>query len=300
MPDGQLKKHYMPLQFTKVSEKNPCPQCGRSDWCELGDRAVHCMRVESSHPAKDGGYYHFYDKLSGFKPELRKSSARPKPVLRDAAALIESLRYLTTEKQYQDLGYELNLPVRALKWTGAVWYANYNAWAWPMFDDNWEIIGIRLRNSDGFKWAVPGSRNGVFIPSHMTYDDAFEDMPSSNPRIIFICEGPTDTSALFQLGLNAIGRPTCGTGFEIIKSILDKWGVFKAVIVADNDELKFAGDRKFRPGIDSAHKLKKFLGIKSVVWTPPSPLKDVRDFVREGGTRQMIEQSIKGKVWTKE
>jgi hypothetical protein len=286
------QKPNMPLEFTRVSKEQPCPVCLRTDFCEIGSRAVLCQRVASPHPNKNpaGGWFHHFGDKNAYRPPSNALPRRSKPVLKEASALLDSLRYLTSEKQYREIGCELNVSVESLKLTGAVWYANYNAWAWPMYDENLEVIGIRLRNSDGFKWAVSGSRNGVFLPSNV---------PENEPYV-FVPEGPSDVCALTDLGFFPIGRPTCGTGFEIIKSLLERWNIYKVVIVADNDELKFAGDRKFRPGIDSAQKLKKFLRIKSCIWIPPSPLKDVRDFVREGGTRQMIEQSIKGKVWTKE
>lgn len=285
----------MPLEFIRVSKEQPCPICGRPDYCELGAKAVLCQRVSSNRPNthQAGGWYHFYEDGNAYRPDLNKSLARPKPILKNADNLIESLRYLTTEKQYQQLGYELNIQVDALKATGCAWFANYNAWCWPMYDGSLNVIGLRLRNSQGFKWAVPGSNNGVFLNLDAMYDEHLDS------KCVFITEGPSDTASLLALGFTTIGRPTCATGFEIIKELLGKIGTYKVVIVADNDDLKQAGNRQFRPGIESAQKLKQFLGIKSCVWLPPSPCKDVRDFVREGGTRELILQNLKTKVWDK-
>lgn len=56
----------MPLQSTRrVSRHEPCPICGRPDWClvALNSRYAVCMRVPSDHPAKgnNGGYIHYLD-----------------------------------------------------------------------------------------------------------------------------------------------------------------------------------------------------------------------------------------------
>ena len=146
------------------------------------------------------------------------------------------------------------------------------------------IVGIRLRKADGFKWAVTGSRQGIFIPN------------SDPQKIAYLPEGPTDTAAMLTMGLFAIGRPSCNSGNEYIKEALKRLHISRVVVVADNDEIK-AGNR--RPGLEGAIKLKRFLGLPSVIWMPPSPIKDVREFLGKGGTKQMIESEIKNKVWSR-
>ena len=64
-----------------------------------------------------------------------------------------------------------------------------------------------------------------------------------------------------------------------------------AVIVADNDDKP----NGLRPGFDGAVKLAKEIGIKCVIWTPPT--KDLRDFLIAGGTAQMINDQLKNFVW---
>ena len=89
----------------------------------------------------------------------------------------------------------------------------------------------------------------------------------------------------------------------MLKVALKRLGVSRIVVVADNDTLKTAPDgRTFRPGQDGAKKLKKELGLLSVIFTPPNPLKDVRDLLKSLGVesaRNYILSNVYQKVWTK-
>jgi hypothetical protein len=57
------------------------------------------------------------------------------------------------------------------------------------------------------------------------------------------------------------------------------------VIVSDND----------KPGLDGARKVGGELKLPYAIYVPPA--KDLREFVRLGGTRAMIENTLKGTVW---
>lgn len=52
-----------PLQ--RVSPRYRCPVCGRGDWCGYNREVTVCMRVESSHPAQNGGWVHRSDGSNG-------------------------------------------------------------------------------------------------------------------------------------------------------------------------------------------------------------------------------------------
>src|SRR6185295_4140079 len=91
----------------------------------------------------------------------------------------------------------LGVKSEALEALGCAWAEPYRAWAFPMRNGDRNVIGIRLRNDAGHKWAVKGSKQGLFSPSY----------PASQTG--FICEGPTDTAAALSIGLWAIGRPSC-------------------------------------------------------------------------------------------
>lgn len=267
-----------------ASPESLCPICGKPDWCTFGDRAVLCRRVESNQPAAKGGWYHFYSETE-YRPPTNLPK-RPTPTRIFPAAMMESWLSKTSQRGKVVFAAILGVTTDSLTRLGVAWASEYRAWAFPMMDESETTIGIRLRNAEGFKWAVSGSRQGIFIP---------KQDPS---EIVFLPEGPTDTAACVSLGLFAIGRPTCNSGTEFIQAYLKNHGIRKAVIVADQDDLKKVGNKFQRPGIEGAVRLKKELGIKSIIWRPPLPIKDMREYVKRGATRELIESSVRQKVWT--
>ena len=276
----------MPLQFIRVSSKQRCPQCNSSDWCELGDRAALCMRVPSNHPAKNGGYYHFYGD-SGFKPDFKPSRQPQNSPKINAGRLLSDWKAKYEQLAIPHYAGKLSVSYESLVRLGTVWNNSHKALAFPMYDGKYNPIGIRLRNMDGFKWSVKGSRNGLFVP------------PIVEPvRICYICEGPTSCAALLSLGFYAIGRPNNNSCNDMVKEFLTINHIYRAVIVVDNDSLKKFGRHEVRPGIQGAMKLKKELGIMSVWWIPDT-VKDVREFVALGGTAAMIESDLNNKLWSK-
>lgn len=268
--------------FAHATKQNPCTVCGKTDWCTFGDKAQLCQRIESSRPHAKGGWWHFYDeKKSNLQVTIPKS--RPAPAPLDAEAKMETCQGIEIDYWANELGVSRD----SLEALGAGYNTQHKALAFPMSDGDGKYIGIRLRNQAGDKWAVLGSRQGVFVPN------------CEPKQVAYLPEGPTDTAALLTMGLFAIGRPSCTGGNEIIAQTLKRLKIHRVVIVADNDELKQLGQRQGRPGIEGAIKLKKELGLSSVIWFPPAPIKDARAFLKAGGTRQVIESEIKNKVWSK-
>lgn len=263
-----------------VTKKNPCPVCGKTDWCTIGDTAVLCQRVQSDRPAKKGGWYHSLDS------EVQKTLTLPKPkpappYLTGIRKMIQRWADETSIGAFEDHAAELGVSPEALASLNMVYAAEHRAWAFPMCDGYGEMIGVRLRSTDGRKWAVRGSRGGIFVPT--TFDFS---------NLTYLVEGPTSTAAALTIGLFAIGRPQNNAGGDLILTALRRMKIAKVVIVADNDDKP----NGMRPGYDGAMKLAKELhGIKSVIWTPPT--KDMRDFLKAGGTRQVIESEIKNLIW---
>lgn len=272
--------------WAHATKNDPCPICGKTDWCTFGGKAMLCQRVQSTHPATKGGWYHFYDEGGGYRPPVVSRKAPPRP-LENAAVIMQVNRSITTMAQFNSLGESLGVEPSSIIALGAAWSPAHKAWAFPMYDGAGNIVGIRLRSISGFKWAIPGSRQGVFVP-----------MPAvKHNRVVFLPEGPTDTAAALSLGFYAVGRPTCNFDSSIMRDTLKRLGIFNVVIVEDNDEpVKATGKR---PGREGAEKLKRELGLMSVFWKPPAPLKDLRAFVKAGGTAQMIQTEIDKKVWSK-
>jgi DNA primase len=166
------------------------------------------------------------------------------------------------------------------------WNPEKKAHTFPMKDGYANIIGIRLRTLTGKKFSVPGSKNGIFFPVNVRGD---------GKEKLFICEGPTDCAALLDMGLPAIGRASCGTGYKYIKEVIEHFNR-QVVIFADKDPAKYAPDgRKFFPGYDGALKLARSIKpfVRSVCMIKPPKVKDVRKWYQAGATREAVMHLVK-------
>jgi hypothetical protein len=165
------------------------------------------------------------------------------------------------------------------------------AWAFPMRDAADNVTGLRMRGFDGGKFSWTDSVPGLFLPRRWL---------GTGP--VLIVEGPTDTAACWDWGFDAIGRPSCNSGDELIGGVIDR---FRAaghrrdyVILSNLDEPKWRPDgTEFRPGQDGAEAL-----AGRIAWRcpslrlvcPPGP-KDARQWLAEGGTRADVEAVIGSK-----
>jgi phage/plasmid primase-like uncharacterized protein len=172
------------------------------------------------------------------------------------------------------LGDSLGLSVESLCALDIGWSAFCRAWSFPMRDAAGSVIGIRLRRPNGTKFAVRGSKEGLFLPA-----------ASSTDERLLICEGPTDAAALLVLGYSAVvGRPSCTGGVKLLAELVRRRRPGEVIIVADGDE----------PGRRGANNLASVLVAYCAVVrvVVPSRWKDVREFLRAGGTQQRLEQAI--------
>lgn len=258
----------MNAKWIRVTRQNKCPVCEHPDWCTIGEKWICCMRVQSDHPSKNGGWFHPLGE--GFHP--------PKPTLTEetphinATKLMQEFRLNTSRASVEALSGHLEVSFDSLNSLGVAWAEPYRAWAFPMRDDYGNTIGIRLRNDQGKKWAVRGSRAGLF----------FADGPICGE--VYILEGPTDTAAALTIGLQAIGRPSCQGQEALICARLRS--ARRVVIVADNDD----------PGVIGAQRLQGMLKVPSIIWCPPG--KDMRDFIRNGGRRELLDALLRSMRWT--
>jgi hypothetical protein len=259
----------MELSFRRVSKASPCPQCGKPDWCTVGDYGVVCMRVQSAKAVKNGGWFHAFD--AALARPVAPPPRRQPPAI-NATALHRGWLAATTAEVLAAFAATLGLSAAAVAAVGAAWAPPHAAWAFPMSDGYGNVVGIRLRNERG-KFAVRGSRQGVFVAG----------VPAQ--KTLFVCEGPTDTAAAVELGLFAVGRPNCCCGGAEIRTYARRHRCGKAVVVSDND----------KPGLDGARKVGGELRLPYSVYVPPA--KDLREFVRLGGTRAMIENTLNQTVW---
>jgi len=233
------------------------------------------MRVRSERPVKNGGWFHPFDAARG-RPVPPPPRQRPPGI--NATAMHRAWLAHTTPEALAVFAASLGVCARSLAAVGAAWAAPYAAWAFPMCDGYGNVVGIRLRNERG-KFAVRGSRQGIFT----TTDHG--PQTTEPQKTLFVCEGPTDTAAALDLGLFAVGRPNCCCGGLEVRTYARRHQCATAVVVSDND----------KPGLDGARRVGRELLLPYAIYVPPA--KDLREFVRLGGTRAMIETTLKGTVW---
>lgn len=236
---------------------------------------VLCMRTVSDRPhtLKSGeeGYFHKLDSTVTAK-RCDCSPRRPDPVINVGKMMGEWISQ-TGPGMMEDLAERLSVGASSLKVLGCAWAAEHGAWAFPMKDGYGNLTGIRLRTNDGHKFAVRGSHQGVFLPNCDTTDT------------VLVCEGPTDTAAAITLGFYAIGRPSCAGGVADVVAALRRLKVRRAVIVSDSDEV----------GSRGAGMLQKHLPMPSALIVLPA--KDIREFLRLGGTRDLLQTMINNLIW---
>jgi DNA primase len=140
----------------------------------------------------------------------------------------------------------------------------------------WQRLGHWLRRPNGFKFSVAGSKEGLFIPV----------TTGGESSRVFVCEGPTDTAALLDMGsTNVVGRPSCTGGIKLLVDLVRRRQPAEVVIVADADE----------PGRHGADNLASVMVayVPTVrVIAPPVGIKDARAWFQRGGTHQEVQHAI--------
>ncbi len=188
------------------------------------------------------------------------------------------------------LAQDLGVSLQSLQTMGLGWYRPSGCYSFPMVDETWTIIGLRLRKPDGFKFAVTGSCNALFVPASF-----------SGEGIVYIVEGPTDCAAMLDMGLDAIGRPSSSSCVDMTRMFLAHRGVARVVIIADHDDPK-THPRKgvWFPGRQGAETLADALceTCDSVRVIEPLKAKDVRSW-QFGAKKQALRDTISNtKRWS--
>jgi 5S rRNA maturation endonuclease (ribonuclease M5) len=242
----------------------------------VAEDAAICMRVQSSkqHVFKNNavGWYHWLkDPLPEFTPKPKQDV--PTISVRD---LITDWMGDLHGPTLEHLAISLGVTYSSLRLLGAIWARKHNAWAFPMRGGDGEYKGIRLRADDGRKWAVTGSKEGVFY--------AF-GIPNVTDTL-YVVEGPTDTAAGMSIGLDVCGRPSCYGGIDEIRVIVRNQKYKRVVVVSDSDDV---GRRGAKTLIDA-------LWVPRCILTLPT--KDLREFVKEGGNTSTLSYLLHGIPWT--
>ncbi len=269
----------------RVSKRNPCPICEKTDWCLLGKSLVMCMRIQSvrSKTLADGsiGYLHRTDGSLVLRPE----PVRPVPErVRDWQVLLDGWKRQLGRDVPDIHCLGLGLPSSAMGLLGCQRAPFPETVAFPMRDGSNAIVGVRLRNIRGQKWAVTGSHQGLFIPQ-------------CDPQpVVYLVEGPTNAAAGLAMGVFTVGRPNNVGGVFQINELVARLKIRKAVIIGDTDVDKERKDgTKFNPGADGACALSE--NIKIPHCTLLLPVKDMRDFKSNGGNAKMLGLLVDQCVW---
>ena len=266
--------------WQRVSRTRPCPVCGKTDWCCFtGDpnnpAAVICPRVESPKRAGDAGWLHVLRDDGRYRERWRRTILVPMPsTSMDSAQMAGTCSNAVQPEALQQLADKLGLTVTSLARLGTGWSVEHRAWAFPMRDASGLVKGIRLRLPDGRKLSVRGGHEGLFIPA---------DLPSGES--LLICEGPTDTAALLDLGFPAVGRPSCLGGVRLLVDLVHRHKPPEVVIVADGDS----------PGRRGAEALAAVLVAhvpRVRVIEPPAGIKDARGWKQHGATSADVQAVI--------
>lgn len=265
------------MRWHRVNRNLPCPVCHREDWCLVSPdrRAVICPRTESARYIEGSGYFHLLrpdrawlrENLHQLQHRRATGQDEPLPEHNDVMArLMEQFTLCTKEGLLLRHAHELGVTLASLKALRAGIKREGNATAFPM--TRWEnrIVGIRFRDLHGRKWAAKGSRNGLFLPS--TFDPT---------RTITIVEGPTDTAAALDMGLNPIGLP----------SVIAPWRLIAEITLGRNVLFVLDCDGRDSPASDHAARLAMRIALYArELRCICCPAKDMREWmISHGATK---------------
>ena len=261
--------------WIRVSPNRLCLECRKADWCcyvgpDEAPELVLCMRRESDRPAKNGGWIHDLRKGITKRPK-RRSLTLKRPRL-DFSEMLP--RFRVEPRLIDELAAQLGVSSKNLCRLDVGWSPTRQAWTFPMRNGSGDVVGIRLRQLDGKKKSVTGSREGIFIPNDLEKN-----------RQLLVAEGPTDATALLDLGYSAIGRPSCSGGAAFVCQFVRNHRCRQVVIAADMDI----------PGQNGAEKLASVLlpYVKSLcIIAPPPGFKDFRDWRKKTATSKDLQKLI--------
>jgi len=263
--------------WQRVSKAQPCPVCDKPDWCLLAGpedspTAAICARIESDQRAGEAGWLHQLRDDDAWEPRRRRyvRTDTLKSTRIDFERFARDGQSAARLDRLTEFARSLELSMASLRRLRVGWSECHRAWTFPMTDAEGNVVGIRLRLSNGRKLSVKGGREGLFLP-----DDVEDD------ERLLITEGPTDCTALLDLGFTAVGRPSCRGGSRLLVELIRRWQPSEIVIVADDDQ----------PGLLGANDLASVVTAyaRSVrVVTPPLGVKDAREWKQRGATHDDV------------
>jgi hypothetical protein len=231
------------------------------------------MRIESHCPVqtKNGAYGWLHRLKPTFRQRIRQI-LKKKPKKYYPPAYWHKIAVSGVDNlgaRIRKISRSLGLSENSLKRLMVGWHEG--AYCFPMYNGHGSMCGMRLRSPSGKKWCIKGSTNGLFWPLEV---DQFSD------TMIFVCEGPTDTAAMLDLGFNAIGRPDALSGLNYVVEWLSV-SRREIVHVCDRDEVSVRGavalGKAVKPFCPAFHLL-----------MPPAKYKDIRAWKIGGATKEDI------------
>ncbi|MEM6260476.1 MAG: hypothetical protein AAGI37_19550 [Planctomycetota bacterium] len=340
--------------WVSVSRSRPCPICGKPDNCKItaeGDK-VYCGRVsEGSIKQNAGGQWlHILKDDPDWRNRQREQyhkKSEPREPDAGVVKLAGLAEHRISDQAREQLAVELGLSPEALGRMATGWATadqlhtlqtkcqGRGCWTFPMRSSHSDIIGIRLRSTDGFKYAANGSMSGLFVP---------RDLGKTAHNTLVITEGPTDCAAVLDMGFDAIGRPSNTGGMSMIAELVRsraagcRWRQIVVLIDRDSTDEDHDGERvpralreffylhrqAFGERLDTAfnhcvatalpdmlstaqrttltgaltllHALHK-PGRLLRVMCPPPVVKDARDWLRRGATEDDLLMQLEGEEW---
>ena len=313
LPDARPSTRVTRRGWVRVSSKSPCPVCGKPDWCGVAadGSAAACMRVEAGSVRRlcNGAWLHRFGDSDrdprrpsgggggGAALPLPPTSP-PADAVADAAKLnrlMDRYRKAITPPQRDRLAAQLGLSSpRPLIDLGIGWSSYHPGYAFPCRDHLGRLVGIQIRQDDGTKRLVRGSRQGLFLPWDL------RTMSRNAPLVI--CEGASDTACCLDLAYRQlrglflsdlpwrpVGRPNWACGGDLLEQLIldlhpDRH--VDVVVVADNES---AGD-----GLRGARELVEQLRgcVRRIQLFVPEA-KDLRERVAGGLTAADFAAAIR-------
>lgn len=302
-------------EWTPVTKNQPCPSCGKTDWCAWskdgwlkchrgGDVPAGMVRVHSDkegalfRPQSDQLHSHQHAAPRGVLVSRRAQGSAPmnsshnkngNACCIDWAAEDLRLQQQLTPDSLSTLATDLDVTIESLKDLGVGratrddlirFGAGGSGWK-----DNFPDGAFTFLERDGAGKAVGFSLRTV---------DGRKGSPSSSrgarrgliiprnlaalPEPVYLVEGATDVAAMLSLGLAAVGRPSNTGGVIHIARLLKG----KKIIVVGEQDQKQDGSW---PGRDGAERTASNLSgewRRDVVWALcPPPAKDVRAWLQQ-------------------
>jgi len=261
------------FQGVSCTQQHPCPICRKPTTRREGYCVIDQQRglVWCGHSVQSG-LKSFYKIDGQHSPPPASVRMKKRPVI-DFTAMHEMMRSEISPANLRAEAQSLGVSTQALRAVGIGWCSEHCAATFPMYSLHRKIVGLRVRRRSGYKFAIDGSTNAVFIPT-----GKFAPAGQDEQGRCVIVEGPTDTAAAIDLGLPVFGLPSALVAHDVIAHYVKGRDT---VVIRDNDS----------DGLKSSDRLAAILVpiCPTVRVIHPMQVKDLRKWKQAGATRELFE-----------